>query len=304
MSSPRCTASLPRCAYATTPDGQVHYAEAGAGEPLLLLHASPRSHRAYRHMLPLLAPRFRAIAVDTPGFGGSAPLPGPVTLPALAASLVQLMDALGIERAHVFGLHTGNKIAAALASDWPDRVGEIMLAGQTHSIHADQAERNAGIHDFLARYTPTHASGDPHADALRNWLGAHATLDGYWWPPALLHSRRIDAAQIAQAEIRVLDYLQGWKSVMPIYDAIFAFDLTGSLRRIAARTLVLELLTPAEAHFGPQGPALCAQMRQAHYATLDNADGGVLESRPADVVDRMLAFMNQAAPIGESGRLP
>lgn len=304
MTRPPRAADLPCCAYAATPDGQVHYAEAGAGEPLLLLHASPRSHRAYRHMLPLLAPHFHAIAVDTPGFGGSAPLSGPVTLPALAASLVQLMDALGIARAHVFGLHTGNKIAAALASGWPDRVGDVMLAGQTHSIHADHAERNAGIRDFLARYTPTHDSGDPHADALRNWLGAHATLDGYWWPPALLHSRHIDAAQIAQAEIRVLDYLQGWKAVMPIYDAIFDFDLTGSLQRIAARTLVLELLTPAEAHFGPQGPALCAQMRQARYATLDDADGSVLESRPADVVGRILAFMQQRAPIAASGRLP
>ncbi|MBV7482162.1 alpha/beta fold hydrolase [Bordetella sp. BOR01] len=304
MTNPTRAAGLPHCAYAATPSGQVHYAEAGVGEPLLLLHASPRSHRAFRHMLPLLAPHFHAIAVDTPGFGSSAPLPGHVTLPALAASLVQLMDTLGIARAHVFGLHTGNKIAAALASDWPDRVGNVMLAGQTHSIHADHAERNAGIRGFLARYTPTHASSDPHADALRNWLGAHATLDGYWWPPALLHSPQVDAGQIAQAEIRVLDYLQGWKSVMPIYDAIFDFDLTGALKRIAARTLVLELLTLAEAHFGPQGPALCAQMQQAHYATLDDADGGVLESRPADVVDRILSFMERPAPIGASGRLP
>ncbi|MBO9353539.1 alpha/beta fold hydrolase [Bordetella petrii] len=292
------------CGYAATPGGQVHYAEAGTGAPLLLLHATPRSHRVFRHMLPLLAPHFRAIAVDTPGFGNSAPLPGPISLPALAASLVQLMDTLEIERAHVFGLHTGNKIAAALASDWPDRVGDVILAGQTHSIHADHAERNAGIRDFLARYTPTHASGDPHADALRNWLGAHATLDGYWWPPALLRSARADAAQVAQAEIRVLDYLQGWKSVMPVYDAIFDFDLTGTMQRIAARTLVLELLTEAEAHFGPQGPALCARMQQAHYATLDDANGGVLESRPADVVDRILTFMQQSAPIEASDRRP
>ena len=86
-----------RCGYAQTPRGQIHYAEAGDGPPLLLLHATPRSHRAFRGMLPLLAPHFRAIAIDAPGYGHSHPLPPEIDMAWMAESLVQCLDALGTD---------------------------------------------------------------------------------------------------------------------------------------------------------------------------------------------------------------
>ena len=97
--------------YAQTALGRLHYAEAGSGPPLLLMHASARSHRSFRHMLPLLAPRFRTVAVDLPGFGASAPLPRGTSIEAMAGAIAEFLDACGLGRAHVFGLHTGNKIA-------------------------------------------------------------------------------------------------------------------------------------------------------------------------------------------------
>jgi hypothetical protein len=50
-----------RRGYALTPQGEIHYAESGAGEAVLLPHANPRSHRYFRHVLPLLGARHRAI---------------------------------------------------------------------------------------------------------------------------------------------------------------------------------------------------------------------------------------------------
>ena len=117
-----------RCAYAQTPLGAIHYAEAGSGDAVLLLHANPRSHRYFRHVLPLLGERHRAIAADIPGFGNSHPVPRPATIRGLAECFVRFLDALGLERAHVVGLHTGNKIAAVLAADWPARVGSVVSA--------------------------------------------------------------------------------------------------------------------------------------------------------------------------------
>ena len=66
-----------RRAYADLPHGQVHYAECGdAGAPaVLLLHQTPRSWAEYRAVLPLLGARYRAVAMDTVGFGASDPLP-------------------------------------------------------------------------------------------------------------------------------------------------------------------------------------------------------------------------------------
>jgi len=47
--------------YAQCQRGRIHFAEAGLGEPLLLMHATPLSHRSFRNMLPLLAPNCRAM---------------------------------------------------------------------------------------------------------------------------------------------------------------------------------------------------------------------------------------------------
>src|SRR5262245_38594363 len=55
--------------------GPVHVAACGAGRPVLLLHQTPRSWDEYRDVLPLLASKYRAIAMDTVGFGDSDPLP-------------------------------------------------------------------------------------------------------------------------------------------------------------------------------------------------------------------------------------
>ena len=139
-------------AYASLKAGQVHYIEAGQGAPLLLLHSAPRSSRAYRLLLPHLAPHFRCIAPDLPGFGESDPLDGTVTMEALAGTMVEFLGALGIARAHVFGYHTGNKVAAAMASDHPQHLDRLILCGQIHSIIPDMTRRNDAIRHIVDKY--------------------------------------------------------------------------------------------------------------------------------------------------------
>src|SRR5690606_18898439 len=60
-----------RRAFADLGDGQVHYAQCGPGDAqvVLLLHQTPRSWAEYRAVLPILGARYRAIAMDTIGFG-------------------------------------------------------------------------------------------------------------------------------------------------------------------------------------------------------------------------------------------
>ena len=110
----------PRFGYADTPHGQVHYAEAGQGDPLILLPGSARSYRQFLPLLGSLSPHFRVIAIDTLGYGASAPFPAGGSIRTLAEGVVGVLDALGIAAAHVFGIHTGHKVTASLAADWPD----------------------------------------------------------------------------------------------------------------------------------------------------------------------------------------
>ena len=213
--------------YATVSLGQIHYAQAGAPDapPLTLMHAAGRSSSCYRHMLPLLAKDFRAIAIDLPGFGYSARMADHPTIDGLAQTLTEFMDALSLQRPHIVGLHTGNKIAASLAANWPERVGDVILAGQTHSLILDMKTRNAALAPYCEKYFPKFSQSSDGSHLLKAWNITQAAVEGFWWPPELVNAQATQAADLAQAEVRVLDHLHGWESIVPLYRAIFAFDL-------------------------------------------------------------------------------
>jgi pimeloyl-ACP methyl ester carboxylesterase len=279
-------------AYATTPRGLIHYAQAGRGAPpLLLLHATPGSHRAFAQLAPLLAPAFRVIAPDTPGYGNSQALAGDCSIEALAASMIDLLDTLGLARAHVLGLHTGNKIAAAMASGWPDRVDRVVLAGQTHSLIVDKAQRDSAIHHLVDHYFPRFGPSVDGVHRVRSWLMAQADVQSLWWPPQLLAGADVSAEDVEIAEAMVIDHLLGWRSIVPTYQAIFRFDLAAAMRRIAAPTLVLELRPDDEAHLAAQAPAICAIVPGARGAALQGCDAGVFRRQPERVADAVLPFL-------------
>ncbi|GAA0514927.1 alpha/beta hydrolase [Paractinoplanes deccanensis] len=114
--------------YATTTYGQMHYAEAGEGPAVLLLHQTPRSHDEFREVQPLLAYGRRVIAMDMYGFGLSAPQPKPQTIEAMASGAYALLDALGIESATLMGHHTGAAVAIEMAAAAPSRARELILS--------------------------------------------------------------------------------------------------------------------------------------------------------------------------------
>jgi pimeloyl-ACP methyl ester carboxylesterase len=97
------------------------FTRSGTGAPLVLLHALGVSRRSWDPVLPALAARFDVIAVDLPGFGESASLPGPGEVPpaVLAQSVADLLDALGVSAPHVAGNSLGGWVALELASRRP-----------------------------------------------------------------------------------------------------------------------------------------------------------------------------------------
>lgn len=282
-----------RRGYAALTTGQVHYAEAGEGAPLVLLHSAPRSSRAFRRLQPRLAPHFRAIAPDLPGFGESDPLEGGVTMEALADAMVGFLDALGIERAHVFGFHTGNKVAAAMAANHPARVDRVILCGQIHSIIPDAAARNDAIRHIVDKYFieyPASPGGEQH---LRRWLADWADVAALALPRTLCAKPALSADDIAWQRVRVLDHVQALDSVRATYAANFAFDFGAALRRIAAPTLVLELAMPEEEHYGRQVEALCRLIRDARGATIRNAGSVAPESHPDELARHVIGFLTE-----------
>jgi len=132
-----------RRAFADLSGGQVHYAACGdpAAPVVLLLHQSPRSWREFHQVLPLLGKRWRAIAMDTAGFGDSDPLPGEASVEGWATVAHELLDALGIARAHVVGHHTGGVIALEMAAAYPAQVASLVLSSIFYNDAAFRLER-------------------------------------------------------------------------------------------------------------------------------------------------------------------
>src|SRR5258705_4430725 len=96
--------------FVTTPLGRSHVAMAGTGFPVLLLHQTPRSWDEYRDVLPLLGRDFRAIAMDTLGFGDSDRPAGDPSIELWADVAFALLDPLAETLAAIVGHHTAASI--------------------------------------------------------------------------------------------------------------------------------------------------------------------------------------------------
>jgi pimeloyl-ACP methyl ester carboxylesterase len=111
-----------------TPHGPIATAQAGRGPVLLAVHGLGGTKASFLPTLALMSRRHRVIAIDLPGFGDSVkPLRAPYDARYFAGVLSDLLDVLGVERAHVAGNSMGGRIALELALTEPDRVDRLVL---------------------------------------------------------------------------------------------------------------------------------------------------------------------------------
>jgi len=284
--------------YVDTSLGQVHLRIEGSGPALLLLGSAGRSLRVFDRLVPLLRGRFTVVAPDLFGSGHSDPLPPGATIKAVAACMAEVLAALGIARAHVYGFHTGNKIVTALAADAPRRVDRLVLAGQSHSLIPVNEERNRVIGGRTQDYFADQDGSDPVARAVRDWTALQRKVNDLGWPAALQREGPRRAEALAQAKRQVLDELECHDGIAALYLANFAYDLYADLQRIAAPTLVLEVETPDEKRkLGAQAPRVCALVPGAVSRTLQ-ADGFrlTLEEQAEELAAVLLDWLPAGPP--------
>lgn len=118
------------------PGLRVHVAEAGAGDPLVLLHGFPEHWWGWRRVLPALAARYRVIAPDLRGAGWTDAPPEGYTEEQLVGDAVALLDALGLQRVHLVGLDIGAILGYRLCLAHPERVARFVAIGAPHPYPA------------------------------------------------------------------------------------------------------------------------------------------------------------------------
>jgi pimeloyl-ACP methyl ester carboxylesterase len=111
-----------------TAAGSYSTLEAGVGKPILMLHGLGGTKASFLPTVAALAPSFRTIAVDLLGFGDSdKPLGASYTPEFQAHSLIRLLDALELERAHFVGHSMGGRVALELGFRTPERTIGLVL---------------------------------------------------------------------------------------------------------------------------------------------------------------------------------
>jgi pimeloyl-ACP methyl ester carboxylesterase len=118
----------PRVERVKTRSGVMSVLTAGRGSPVLFLHGLGATKGSFVPTVVGLGGTFRTIAVDLPGFGDSyKPLGVAYHPPFFARTVIELMDTLGIARAHMVGNSMGGRVALELGLRQPRRVDRLVL---------------------------------------------------------------------------------------------------------------------------------------------------------------------------------
>ncbi len=212
----------------------LHYRVTGSGPPLFALHPSPLDSAFMAPLMARLADRATVIAPDTPGFGDSDPLPGPIDdLSPCARAMTALRRALGLERVGVYGSATGAQIAVEWAKTEPQALSGIML---DNAAAFDDAERQRMLEGYLPDMRPSHDGGH----LARAWLAAHdGTLFFPWQTPAAENriSRQLAPAAAMQATAR--GYLRAGPGYASIYRAAFRNERVEQLTPVTTPLVIL-----------------------------------------------------------------
>lgn len=141
--------------YATRDGVRIYWEETGQGDPLLLIMGLGATHEWWGRVTPAVAPHLRTILFDNRGVGKSDVPPGPYSIPEMADDAVAVLDAAGVDSAHVFGASMGGMIAQEVALRHPGRVRSLILGCTACGGRESTPAKREVIDALAARATKT-----------------------------------------------------------------------------------------------------------------------------------------------------
>jgi pimeloyl-ACP methyl ester carboxylesterase len=250
------------------PFGHVHVREAGNGPPMIALHESPRSSISLIPLIEGLRDRFRVIALDTPGYGLSDPLPiAEPTLDGYIDALSDIMTALGLRRAVLYGAHTGAAIAAQFAIRYPDRVLRLVL--DAPSVFT-MDEVDGVTHDYLTPMTPSWDG----SHAIQMWSRAKDLTTWFPWYDRRPASRLpYDPPTAERVHRSAIGFLMAGAGFFKAYQRAIAFDTAQEIAKLRVPTTIIfrseEMLLPHRARLSPTRFVSMAPVAASHEAWLE-----------------------------------
>ena len=117
---------------------QMYYEVSGEGDPLIVLHGSYMNIPTMGEIIPTLAETNKVYALELQGHGRTTDIDRPITYPNLADDVAAFMDAVGIEKANVFGYSMGAAAGLQLAIRHPEKVEKLVAASTAYDAEGWQ----------------------------------------------------------------------------------------------------------------------------------------------------------------------
>ncbi|HEY1833271.1 MAG TPA: alpha/beta fold hydrolase [Solirubrobacteraceae bacterium] len=275
---------------------RVIYRVAGSGPPVVLIHGMLNSSIHWRTVARRLAERYTVIAPDLIGHGDSAAPRGDYSLGAHAASIRDLLAAIGVEQATIVGHSLGGGVAMQFFYQFPQRVERLAL------ISSGGLGREVG--------PMLRSAALPGVSGLLSLTIHPRVLGALWGTGARMRERGIGAGEYVQAIARALRPLQNADARQAFLHTLRAvIDFRGQRVSATDRLYLLESVPtlivwgerdhtiPLEhgrsAHEAIPGSHFRTLAKAAHFPHLDDPDG---------VAEALLEFIaaTEPAPIEDA----
>ena len=261
---PSSTDTIIRRAFVDVPFGQMHYRYAGEGPVLVLLHASPGSSKQLEPLIARLARDFTVVSPDTPGNGDSTPLP--LEAPAItdySHAILEFLYALDIDRADVYGTHTGACLASELALRAPQLVGKLIQDGVVIFPPDERRELiEKYAHPFTPDLTGTHL--------MKAFLFCRDQFIFFpWYASDAEHMRDAGLPPPEPLHEWVVEVLKAATSYHLAYRAAFAYPAEERLPLVQQPVLCV---AAADDPLGPVTEAIAPRLVDGRFAALPRFD--------------------------------
>jgi pimeloyl-ACP methyl ester carboxylesterase len=144
----------------------MYYEVSGSGAPLVVLHAAYMNIPDMGPIIPMLARTHRVYALELQGHGRTTDIDRPITYQNLADDVAAFMNAVGLQKADVFGYSLGALAGLQLAIRHPTKVNKLVFAGGAYDFDGWQPEFRA----MMPKQTVEMMLQPPSRRSIPSWL--------------------------------------------------------------------------------------------------------------------------------------